>query len=275
MMEKLYSFEYPSEMINDVMNSLIKGVFGFLLIAGYVLLCWLMLKLFSYILKKMFKLIRLDKIQEGLDDNEFLSKVKIRVKVDAVLLFFVKVFLVFLMVLIGAELFGLEIVSREIGNLMMFVPKLFVALLIFIGGLYFASWIKKVIVEVLKAVDFVGARMIGNILFYLILIFVVITTLNQMGIDTSIITSNISIIIGAILLTVALSLGLGAKDVVTKLLYSFYARKNLEIGQYISIDGLKGYVISIDNIYLCLLVEGKKNYIPIKTVSESHIEILK
>ncbi|WP_010251676.1 mechanosensitive ion channel family protein [Myroides injenensis] len=274
-MNELFNFEYPSELINSVVGSLIRGVIGFLLLAGYIVLCWMLIKFFAYLLRKIFRFIRLDKVQGLLNDNEFLAKTNITIKVDVVLIFFVKIFLVFLMIVVGAELFGLSIVSKEIGNLMLYIPQVFVALLIFVGGLYFATWIKKAIVGVLKAVDFSGARMIGNILFYLILVFVFITTLNQIGINTDIITNNISIIVGAILLTVALSLGLGAKDVVTRLLYSFYARKNLELGQLVRIDGLEGYVISIDNIYLCLLVEGKKHYLPITKVSESHIEIVK
>ncbi|WP_286385690.1 mechanosensitive ion channel family protein [Myroides odoratimimus] len=274
MMER-YNFEYPSQMINSVMSSLLQGLIGFVFLVGYILISWLIIKVCSYVLKKLFKVIRLEKIQNLLSENDFLNKVNIKISVSDILIFFVKVFLIFLMVVGGAELFGLAIVSREIGNLMLYIPKVFVALLIFVGGLYFATWVKKAIVEVLKAVDFSGARMIGNILFYLILVFVFITTLNQMGINTDIITNNISIIVGAILLTVALSLGLGAKDVVTRLLFSFYARKNLELGQLVRIDGLEGYVISIDNIYLCLLVEGKKHYLPIAKVSESHIEIIK
>lgn len=274
-METIINFEYPSVMINSIIGSVVNGIFSFLLIVCYVVLCWLLLKLFTMLVKKLCGLIRLDKIQHVVSENEFLNKLNITIKVDAILIFFVKIFFVFLMVLIGAELFGLTIVSNEIGSLLMYIPKVFVALLIFAGGLYFASWMKKIVVEVLKAVDFSGARMIGNILFYFIFVFVVITTLNQMGIDTSVITNNISIIIGAMLLTVALSLGLGAKDVVTRLLYSFYTRKNLEIGQLIRIDGLEGYVIAIDNIYLCLLVEGKKHFLPIAKVSESHIEIVK
>jgi len=273
-MEKIYSLEYPGDMINSVMDSMMRGFFNFLLIVGYIAFCWLLLKLFSYLLRKIFNFVRLDKIQRLLNENEFLSKANFAIKVDSILIFFVKIFLVFLMILVGAEIFGLTIVSKEIGSFMMVVPKVFVALLILIGGIYFASWIKNVIVGVLKAIDFMGAKMIGNVVFYIILVFVVITTLNQLGIDTSVITNNISIIIGALLFTVALSLGLGSKDLVTKLLYSFYTRKNLEVGQHVIINGLKGYVISIDNIYLCLLVDGKKNYLPIKTVTESHIEIL-
>ncbi|MTG96730.1 hypothetical protein GJV76_00985 [Myroides sp. BIT-d1] len=274
-MNRLFNFEYPTEMLNSVFDSLIRGVIGFALILGYVLLCWLLVKFFAYLLKKIFQFIRLDSVQKLIDENDFLAKTNIAIKVDAIVIFFMKIFIIFLMIVIGAEMFGLSIVSKEIGNLMLYIPQVFVALLIFVGGLYLATWIKKTVVGVLKAVDFSGARMIGNILFYFILVFVVITTLNQMGINTSIITNNISIIVGAILLTVALSLGLGAKDVVTRLLFSFYTRKNLELGQLVRIDGLEGYVISIDNIYLCLLVEGKKHFLPIAKVSESHIEIVK
>ena len=270
----MFNIEYPSTMLDSILNTLTKGAINLLLIISYILIAWLLIKLSDYLLKKLFKFIRLDKIQKLIGENEFLAKMNFTIRVDSVLIFFAKVFLIFLVVIIGAELFGLTIVSKEIGNFILYVPQVFVALLILAGGLYFASWIKKTVVEVLKAVDFSGARMIGNITFYFILVFVLITTLNQLGIDTSIITNNISIIVGAILFTVALSLGLGAKDVVTRLLYSFYTRKNLELGQHVKIDGLEGYVISIDNIFLGLLVDGKKQFIPITKVSESHIEIL-
>lgn len=273
-MERIYNFEYPSDIVNSVVDSLVRGFLNLLLIACYIVICWLLLKFFSYVLKKIFTFIRLDKIQKMLNENELLNKVSFVIRVDSILIFFVKLFLLFLMILVGAEIFGLSIVSKEIGTLMMIVPKVFIALLILVGGIYFASWIKNIIFKVLKAIDFIGAKMIGNIVFYIILVFVAVTTLNQIGIDTSVITNNISIIIGALLLTVALSIGLGSKELVTKLLYSFYTRKNLEIGQHVIINGLKGYVISIDNIYLCLLVDGKKNYLPIKTVTDSHIEIL-
>ncbi|MEC4112982.1 mechanosensitive ion channel family protein [Myroides pelagicus] len=274
-MNKLTDFEYPTDMLNTVVDSFVKGALGFVLILGYILLCWVLVKFFAYLLKKIFHFFRLQSIQKLIDENEFLARTNVNIKIDAVIVFFMKVFLIFLMVVIGAEMFGLTIVSKEIGNLMLYIPQVFIALLIFVGGLYLATWLKKAVVGVLKAVDFSGARMIGNIVFYFLLVFVVITTLNQIGINTSIITNNISIIVGAVLLTVALSIGLGAKDVVTRLLFSFYTRKNLELGQLVKINGLEGYVISIDNIYLCLLVDGKKHYLPIKTVSESHIEIVK
>ncbi|MHC5200925.1 mechanosensitive ion channel family protein [Myroides sp. LJL119] len=270
-----YRIEYPSELMSSVIDSFVRGAMGILMLVGYFAVCWLVLRVATFLAKKIFSFVRLEKFEALVNENEMVSKMNFNIKISSILIVFIRMFLIFLMVVIGAEMFGLSIVSKEVGNLMLYIPKLFVALLMFGAGVYFASWIKKTVVSLLKAIDFSGARIIGNISFYFIFVFVAITSLNQLGINTEIITNNISIIVGAVLLTIALSLGLGSKDIVTRLLYSFYTRKNLELGQQIKIDGLQGYVIAIDNIYLCLLVDGKKHFLPIEKVSQSHIEIIK
>ncbi|MHC5352683.1 mechanosensitive ion channel family protein [Myroides sp. LJL115] len=272
---ELNKFEYPNELMSSIMSSLIKGAIGLLLALGYLAICWAVLKITSFIIRKIFGLIRLERLDDILKENELLGKLNFNISISNILIGFFRIFLIFLMIVIGAEMFGLSVVSKEIGDLMLYIPKIFVALLIFGAGVYFASWIKKTVVGLLKAIDFSGARIIGNVLFYFVFVFVAITTLNQLGINTDIITNNISIIVGAILLTVALSLGLGAKDIVSQLLYSFYTRKNLELGQLVKINELQGYVIAIDNIYVCLLVDGKKHFLPIEQVAKSHIQIIK
>lgn len=269
------SFKYPNELMSSVVDSFLKGAIGLLLVMGYLAICWGVLKITTYVVKKIFKIIRLDKFENLIQDNELINKLNFNISISKILIVFIRVFLIFLMIVIGAELFGLTIVSREIGNLMLYIPKVFVALLMFSGGVYFALWVKKTVMSVLKAIDFSGAKIIGNVIFYFIFVFIAITSLNQLGINTDIITNNISIIVGALLLTVALSLGLGSKDIVARLLYSFYTRKNLELGQFVKIGDVQGYIIAIDNIYLCLLVDGKKHFIPIEKVTQSHIEIIK
>ena len=270
-----YIFQYSANSAASLMDMLIKGLLGFGLLLLYVLFSWLLVKLISYILKKTLRFLRIQKLQDLLDKNEFLNKFKLEINLNTIIITFVRAFTVLLLVVVGAELFGLEIISQVVSNLMSYLPKLFVALAILVVGIYFASWIRNTIVGFLKAIDFSGARFVGSILFYIVLVFVAVTALNQAGINTDIITSNISIIIGAMMLVIVLALGLGAKDIVARLLNSFYTRKNIEIGNKIRINNeLEGFVIAIDNVYLCLLVDGKKNFIPINTISESTIEVL-
>lgn len=270
-----YIVEYSVASASTFIDVLAKGLIGFLLLVLYVVFGWLLLKLTVYLFKKILRFLHIEKLQEVFDRNELFGKLSVEIRIEKVVISFVKIFVILLLVVVGAELFGLEIVSREVGNFVSYMPKLFIALAMLVAGVYFASWLKKTIVGVLKAIDFSGARFVGALVFYIVFVFVGITALNQAGINTDIITSNISIVIGAVMLVIVLSLGLGSKDMVARLLNSFYARKNIEIGRRIKINnGLEGYVIAIDNVYLCLLVDGKKNFIPINKISDSQIEIL-
>ena len=65
-------------------------------------------------------------------------------------------------------------------------------------------------------------KKIDILLFFIILIFTSVTALNQAGIDTAIITSNITLILGALLLAFAIAFGIGANRIVTDLLKTFY-----------------------------------------------------
>lgn len=270
-----YIIEYSVASASALIDVLTKGLVGFLLLVLYITFSWVLLKLVVLLFKKILRFLHIEKLQEVFDKNELFGKLSVELRLEKIIVTFVKVFIVLLLVVVGAELFGLEIVSREVSNFVSYMPRLFIALAMLVAGVYFASWLKKTVIGVLKAIDFSGARFVGALVFYLIFIFVGITALNQAGINTDVITSNISIVIGAIMLMVALSLGMGSKDMVARLLNSFYARKNIEIGRKIRINNeLEGHVVAIDNVYLCLLVDGKKNFIPINKISESQIEVL-
>lgn len=264
----------PSQFIGSLINTLTTGVLKALVILLYIFLCWGSIKLISLLTKKLFVWTRIEKIQHNFNDNEFLNKAKIKLNLMMIIDAFIKVFFALVFMVIGADMFGLEIVSAQVGNFVALIPQFFISLLIFISGLYLASWLKRAMINFLAVVGFRGAKLLGQLVFYVMFLFVTIVALNQAGINTDIITHNISIIIGAVFVAIALSLGMGSKELVTLLLYSFYARKNLKVGKRIRINELEGVILSIDNIYLCLDISGKNTLIPIKNVSYSVIEFL-
>ena len=168
---------------------------------------------------------------------------------------------------------GLTIISTEIANLLRYLPILLSALIIFMIGLYLAKIIKETIVKVFDSIGMGGGKVLGNALFYLIIIFVSITALNQAGVDTQIITNNFTIILGAFLLAISLALGLGAREVVGDLLRTFYTRKIYVIGDKVKIGKLEGTVIGIDSISMILKTKNSKVVIPIKKVVEKTVEV--
>ena len=231
---------------------------------------WLVTKIIAFVLKRTLKFAKVDKLTDLINEKNLFGKTDLKFNVSSVIVGFVKwlMFLVFL--IIAADVMNWEVVSIEIGNLLRYLPKLFSAIALFMIGLYIANFIKKAIRGLFESFDLNGERIISSLVFYIIIITITITALNQAGINTDIITNNLTIILSAILVTIALGLGLGSRDVINSLLFSFYSKRNFEVGQTIVLDELTGKIVSIDNICISIEVNnGDILVIPIKEIVDT------
>ncbi|MGV0940259.1 hypothetical protein [Empedobacter sp. ULE_I140] len=107
------------------------------------------------------------------------------------------------------------------------------------------------------------------------MIFTIITSLNQAGVNTDLITNNLFLILGSVFLTLAIAFGLGSKDVIYRLLLSFYTNRNFEIGQRIIIeDDVQGVIIAINNICMTIQTADEKVVYTIKIITNKKIRII-
>ena len=240
-----------------------------------LVLGWIITKIVVYLLKRVFKFAKIDLLSEKINDLKLLGKSEISIPITNAITVFVKwiMFLVFL--IIAADIMNWTIVSQEIGNLLRYLPKLFSAIALFMIGIYIARFVKKAIQGFYESFDLAGSKIISSIVFYIIAIIISITALNQADIDTTVVTNNVTIILGAFLLAISIAFGLGSKEVVGDLLRTFYTRKNYELGDHIKLEGIEGTVEAIDNISMTLSTTKGKLILPIKDVVESKVEILK
>lgn len=257
-------------MLDNLLSGLPK-VLGFI---GYIILAWLLTKIILYIVKKALNKTKIDEWSKKLKETKIFGDTTINIVLTKVILGALKWLLVLIFVLVGADVFGLDMVSEGISNFIAYLPKLLSALLIFVGGVYLGTLVKKAIHSAFKSLEITGGNLVGNIAFYLIVVFISITALDQAGIDTSVIKNNLTIILGSIVLSFTIAFGLGSKEIVQRLLFGFYSRKNLAVGQKIKIGDIKGTIDSIDNIYLTLITEDGKFIYPIKEVSNQIVQIL-
>ena len=240
-----------------------------------LVLGWIITKIVVYLLKRVFKFAKIDLLSEKINDLKLFGKSEISIPITKAIMVFVKwiMFLVFL--IIAADIMNWTIVSQEIGNLLRYLPKLFSAIALFMIGIYIARFVKKAIQGFYESFDLAGSKIISSIVFYIIAIIITITALNQADIDTTVVTNNVTIILGAFLLAISIAFGLGSKEVVGDLLRTFYTRKNYELGDHIKLEGIEGTVEAIDNISMTLSTTKGKLILPIKDVVESKVEILK
>nr|WP_321236435.1 mechanosensitive ion channel [uncultured Psychroserpens sp.] len=254
------------------MTKIFPSIIGALVI---LILGWLVTKIVVKIIKKALKLANANKLDDKLNEIEIVEGKKLNFDTIKIVSTFVKWLIYIMLLIMVSDILNLKIISEQISSFLGYLPQLFVALVIFTAGLLFANFVKKGLKSFFESMDLSGAKIISQIVFFLLLIFISITALNQAGVDTEIITSNFTMILAAFLVAFALAFGLGAKEIVGDLLKTFYTRKTFEVGKKIEFQDEIYEVDAIENISVVLKKQnGMKVIIPIKDIVESHIKVV-
>lgn len=177
-------------------------------------------------------------------------------------------------ILAAAEVMGLTLLIDGLRELFAYLPSLLAASVVFLAGLWLGRKVRSVIDGLTSAMGVSGGRIVGRLVFGIIVLFMSITALNIAGIDTSLITSNITLLIGGTLLSFAIAYGFASRDVLTNLLGSFYGRDRFEAGMRVRIGTDEGVIERIDSIAMTLRTADRQVVIPASMLVSSRIEIL-
>lgn len=238
-----------------------------------IVLGWLVGKLAAFVVRRTLKVLGFDKLTERLNINEIFGNPSFEIFPSQVVGKFVYWIIVLLFFVTASDTLGWSVVSNAISDLLMYLPQLFSAIIIFVIGFYIASFVRRGLRSVLESLAVSSARIISSFAFYLIVVIISITALNQAGVDTRAVTSNVTIILGGIILAFSVSFGIGSRDILTNILSSFYTKGNFKVGQEIEIGELKGTIERID-ITSCVLQTSKgKTIIPVKTLLAEQVKI--
>jgi len=182
-MSALTSFKEIFQGIFKDIRDLLPTVFGFI---AFIILAWLFIKVFLYVIKKILSKTKIDELSEKLSETKIFGDTTIKVVLTKLIVNVIKWFLIMIFVMAGSEMFGLHSVSQGLKNFFAYLPRLITALIIFAAGVYLGTTLKKTIKSMFKSLDINGGNLVGNIVFYLVVVFLSITALDQAGIDTSI-----------------------------------------------------------------------------------------
>jgi len=106
---------------------------------------------------------------------------------------------------------GLTHVTDLLSRVMLFVPKVIVALLILAFGSYFARFLANAIQTYCTSVGIRDAEALAGLARYAIMIFVVIIALDQVDIAGTIVREAFLLLLGGVVLALALAFGLGGR----------------------------------------------------------------
>lgn len=179
--------------------------------------------------------------------------------------------IIFLLFLISAtETLGLAIVSEALTGLAYFLPKVGLAIVILILGLLAANFLKEVISLACTTAGIPQGPVVAQTFYVGLTLLVVVTAINELGIDTTLLNNTIMILFAGLIGGAALSFGLGARTAVANLIASHYLQPVLRVGQKVHVGTLSGEVISITPIAVVLQTPDGRAVIPASQFSETH-----
>ena len=129
---------------------------------------------------------------------------------------------------IGFNSVGLTYVTDLLREVVLFVPRVIVALLILAFGAYFARFIGSTLMTYCRNIGVQDGELLGRLAQYAIVGFVVLIALDQVHIGGEIIRQTFLIVIAGIVLALALAFGLGGQRWAADLLERWWSRKGPE-----------------------------------------------
>ncbi len=158
----------------------------------------------------------------------------------------------------GIAASGLNLEKSVLLNIMDFMPRLFTAFLILVGGVMLAQLVGRWVQASIAATGVEYDEILGKGSRLILITIVVISAVAELGINLSPFTNALTNIITIIVGGLALAFGLGARDVVNNILAGYYAREYFEIGEIIEIGDISGTLNSIGTVSAEIDFEGNR-----------------
>ena len=119
---------------------------------------------------------------------------------------------------------GLTQVTDLLGKVLLFVPRLLVALLVIVFGGYFARFVANAVQRYFRAAGISDAEILGRIVRYAVMVFVVLLAVDHLDIGGGLIQHTFLILLGGVVFALALAFGLGARERAAQLIERWFPR---------------------------------------------------
>jgi hypothetical protein len=121
---------------------------------------------------------------------------------------------------------GLAPVTDLLSKVLLFIPRLFVALLIAVLGSYLARFVGQSAAGHCRQAGIGDADLLGHAVQYLIMVFVLLLAVDQLDVGGGLIQQTFLILLGGVVLALALAFGIGGREHAAQLLERWFARNH-------------------------------------------------
>jgi flagellar biosynthesis protein FliQ len=183
------------------------------LIAG-----WMLAKLARFTVIRALRAINFNVLTERAGMDGFLSQGGVQSDTTEIFGVLIYWLVVLAALIIAFNSLGLTYITELLRQVVLFVPKVIVALLILAFGAYFARFVGGTVMTYCKNVGIQDGELLGTLAQYAIMTFVVLIALEQVDVGGEIVRVSFLILLGGTVFALALAFGLGGQAKVARLL---------------------------------------------------------
>jgi hypothetical protein len=206
------------EPIRDIAKRVYEFLPNLAVALGWIVLFLVLARVARFAVRRGLRAINVNVVTEraGLDD--FLKRGGLESDTIDIFALIVYWLLIVVGLLLAFDVLGLNTVRDLLKQIVQYVPQLAAALVILTLGAYFAMFVGNTISAYFRGIGTRDAELLGRLAQYVVIAFVVLMSLEQLGLGGEIIKLSFLILLGGVVLALALAFGLGGQKWAANLL---------------------------------------------------------
>lgn len=216
--------------------------------AAIMVIGYFIARFFGFILSKLLNKIGFDSLSGKVGVVATLERAGIKLSPSQIVgaLGFWIIILTFLVT--ATESLGLPRVSATIDDVVLYLPRVIAAAIILVIGLFLANFLRDIVRSGAEGLGVSYAKSLGGAAYATLFVVIISLSINALEIETELLDSVISILIAAVGVALALSLGLGTRDLSANLIAGYYARDLFATGAKVDMDNCSGDIDSVGSV---------------------------
>jgi len=168
----------------------------------------------------------------------------------------------------AAESLGLPGLAEWLGKLIVYLPSLFIALLIVWFGFVLGTVVRDKVSIAATANELQHAEELGTTARIVVVTLTIVIGLSQIGIHISLIEELVVVITAAVVVALALAFGLGAGPAMMNIIAIGSLKQRYNIGDRIKVDSVEGVILSFTRTSVIIALEQGEAMVPAKVFQD-------
>ena len=173
---------------------------------------------------EFLKLIKFEKVSGLSGIDKYLAKAEIKLTLGELIGFLFEWLIILVFFLAVVEILGLSVVSQVLLAVLGYIPNLIAAILIVGTGYLVARLVDNLVRGALVSISPESAKPLGKLAKGIIVVIAVFAGIDQLKVAQGLIATFFQGLTYTIVLAVGLAIGLGTKDLVSKVLTDWYEK---------------------------------------------------